>query len=65
MVLLTLNNYVPWFKEILLPLDEEGIIKFCCESGYSDNEDLSEFSESNSFSPEHQPEDDSSSSHSS
>lgn len=31
LVLLHLENYVPWFKEILLPLDEEGIITFCGE----------------------------------
>ena len=32
LVLLHLEKYVPWFKEILLPLDEEGIIQFCGES---------------------------------
>ena len=31
LVLLTLNNYTPWFKEIILPTDEEGIICFCNE----------------------------------
>ena len=31
LVLLHLENYVPWFKEILLPLDEEGILTFCGE----------------------------------
>ncbi|CDW74752.1 kelch motif family protein [Stylonychia lemnae] len=29
LVLLNLNSYQPWFKEILLPIDSEGIIKFC------------------------------------
>lgn len=31
LVLLELNNYMPWFKEILIPLDEEGLIIFCRE----------------------------------
>src|SRR4051812_29670439 len=31
LVLLQLNSYIPWFKEIILPIDEEGIIKFCGE----------------------------------
>lgn len=29
LVLLQLNTYIPWFKEMVLPLDSEGIIKFC------------------------------------
>lgn len=31
LVLLDLGKYQPWFKEMLLPLDEEGIITFCGE----------------------------------
>ena len=31
LVLLKLNNYQPWFKEMLLPLDEEGLLLFCGE----------------------------------
>lgn len=31
LVLLSLGTYQPWFKEMLLPLDEEGLILFCGE----------------------------------
>lgn len=31
LVLLTLDTYLPWFKEMILPLDEEGLIMFCGE----------------------------------
>jgi hypothetical protein len=31
LVLLDFGKYHPWFKEMLLPLDEEGIITFCGE----------------------------------
>lgn len=42
---------MPWFKELLLPIDEEGIIKFCGECNdqvylASESEDVNEFSES-------------------
>lgn len=31
LILLNRHDYIPWFKEIILPLDEEGIICFCGE----------------------------------
>lgn len=37
LVLLQLNEYMPWFKEILIPIDEEGLILFC-EEDYGEEE---------------------------
>lgn len=44
MLLLKLENYIPWFKEMLIPFDEEGIMIFggeasdCSSSNSEENE---------------------------
>jgi hypothetical protein len=36
-LLLKSEEYIPWFKEIILPLDEEGIMIFAGETSDSDS----------------------------
>ena len=50
LVLLNLDTYQPWFKEMVLPLNEEGIITFCGERYHHHSDDFALCSRASSHS---------------